>query len=78
MLKLQEQFCLELWDYWQDPEVELVFIDEASCSSWTKCGRCWIDSSKPFYLKLAPNRGKSVQVQGAISNRQREFKYGVT
>jgi len=60
MLILQQEFCAKLTDYWLDRDKELVFIDEASCSSWTKAGKVWMEADHPFYLSLAPKRGDGV------------------
>jgi len=69
-------------DHWQakDQQLakrEIVFIDECTCHPWHKAGmKTWMRPSDPIYLRLAANRGSSVAVMGAISNRQPEFKYG--
>jgi len=75
MLHLQQQFCKKLMHYWRRRAVEIVFIDECSCNAWDKPGKMWVKKDEPFHTRLAPTRGKSVQIQGAISNRQPEFMW---
>ena len=58
MLNLQEDFSLKANRLWHRREI--IFIDECSCSAWTKPGKTWIDTLQPFHLRLCPNRGSSV------------------
>ena len=67
---------MKLLRYW-GKGVELIFIDEASVNTWTKTGKVWVPADRPFSMMLVPSRGENVQLQGAISNRQREFRWHV-
>ena len=60
---------MKLMHYWRQRGKELIFIDEMSCNAWDKPGKMWVQTDDPFHTRLAPTRGKGVQVQGAISNR---------
>ena len=76
MLKLQEELVAKLDRYWEDGK-EIVFIDECTAHAWTKAGRVWMEATRPFFISLAHTKGSSCQIQGAISNRQPQFKFSV-
>jgi hypothetical protein len=57
---------------------EIIYIDECTCNPWNKDIKMWVNRDDPFHLDLAPDRKDergSVAVLGAISNKQREFKW---
>ena len=71
MLKLLKLF---------EDDVEVIFIDECTWNPWRKHIKMWMNPADPFHLDLTPNKKNEkagVAILGAISNKQREFKWAV-
>ena len=65
--------------YYWNTGCELIFIDESSSHAWhTSNVRTWMrpDDKIKFYLRNT--RGKSVSIQGAISNKSPKFVWATS
>ena len=82
-LDLQQQFCLQLLHYCMLGD-EVVFIDECTCNLWQNNLKTWqpqrssqVHQSESFHVGLCSTRGTGVSVQGAISNKDRVFRWRI-
>ena len=66
-LHLQQLFSLKILGHIRDGR-EVIFIDESTSHSWNHVGAyTWMFPHEPIHLPLAPTRGSSHAMQGAIS-----------
>lgn len=80
MQGLQTDFSIKLSELGQN-DFELIFVDETTMHPWRKYIKMWMLPSDHFLLDLTPNRNNekaSVGVLGAISNKQKNFKWVVS
>ena len=77
-LRLQQEFCLRLLRHW-DAGAEIIFVDESTSNAWMRGNqKSWMLPGQPIFLRLAPSSGQSQAIQGAISNKQRQFLWAVS
>jgi hypothetical protein len=56
---------------------QIIYFDESSTHLWEKLSKVWMSSSDPINLTLNKERGHSMTILGAISNRWTECKYTI-
>jgi transposase len=76
ILGMQKAFAIKTMDLYKRG-VELIFIDECSTHLWERRTKAWMKKTSPLYQRIAPQRGKSVSVLGAISTKHRGLIYQV-
>jgi transposase len=69
--RVQEEFVIRLLNLLQDVDIEVWYFDETTVNLWDYSEKVWMNKKSPVTIQLPRQRGRSVTVLGAISNRRR-------